>query len=65
MGCHSDSGYAMQSQGFESQMVVGESFEAIQHINPHLNTTESITWNRVSTGDEGTATFLNVKKIKN
>ena len=44
MGCHSDSGYAMQSQGFESQMVVGESFEATANVAPaYFNTT--VHWN--------------------
>ena len=28
MGCHSDSGFGMQPFGFESQMIVGASFEA-------------------------------------
>ena len=59
MGCHTDSGYAGQPFGLESQMVAGESFEGnwtgyvprkIQDRKYHPN----ITWNQAYHGE---ATF--------
>eukprot|EP00729_Bicosta_minor_P020003 gene20003-14517_t len=53
MGCHSDSGYAMESQGFESQMVYGESFEfgpAVDVVDPRTPVHANISWDYFTDG---------------
>ena len=56
MGCHTDSGFAAEPFGFESQMVVGESFEVrggAHVVDPSAPPT-NISWNHVF---DGAATF--------
>jgi hypothetical protein len=51
MGCHSDSGFAVQPFGFESQMIVGESFEVTGGVTWPTEPQPNISWNHVADGD--------------
>jgi hypothetical protein len=50
MGCHSDSGFAVEPFGFESQMIVGESFEVTGRTN-WSGVSTNISWNHRADGD--------------
>ena len=45
MGCHSDSGFAVEPFGFESQMVVGESFEVRGGVTDPNAPPTNLSWN--------------------